>query len=287
MYPFPTTFCYKVKDLTTGFWKGAFLHSLLPSQFQHIGRSSKCLERREIIFQNITNGLGTNCMSSSKKKKLWKLLSIIKSGSRKVMLYNTYWPAGRVGRCYPQSTVSPIIGRGKRHARNRGKSRWNLKDSLRLTQYFRLMFLHKAAGKAEPAPGSRWAGSLMPRLQCETTSSSTTIPTDPSCQPCSYPSTQTHGLLPLGREVLLWPRPGTEPGWQKELTKNSCREVSEGSLLLGQCNKKGGLEGPSWPYISITERLKRGRMGDEKRKEDIKFNFSPFLSVNMTVQSQG
>lgn len=124
-----------------------------------------------------------------KKKILWKLLSIIKSGSRKIMLYTTYWPAGRVGRCYPQSTVSPIIGRGKRHARNRGKRRWNLKGSLRLTHYFRLRFLHEAAGKAEPAPGSQGAGSPMPRLQCETTSGSTTMPMHPSCQLCSYPST--------------------------------------------------------------------------------------------------
>lgn len=215
----PNHLCYKVKDLTTGFCKGAFLHSLLPSQFQHIERFSKCLKRREIIFQNITNGLGTNCMSSSKKKKLWKLLSIIKSGSREEMLYNTYWPAGRVGRCYPQTTVSPIIGRGKRHARNRGKRRWNLKDSLRLTHYFRLMFLHEAAGMAEPAPGSWGAGSLIPRLWSETTSGGTTIPMQPSCQACSYPSTQTRGLLPLRREVLLWPRSGTEPGWRKKPTK--------------------------------------------------------------------
>jgi len=56
------------------------------------------------------------------QKKL-KLLSIISSGSGKVMLYDTYWPAGRVGRCYSQRTVSPIIERSRRPARNRGKKR--------------------------------------------------------------------------------------------------------------------------------------------------------------------
>lgn len=73
----------------------------------------------------------------------------------------------------------------------------------------------------------------------------------------------------------------------KETYKNSCGEVSEGNLPLGQCNKKGDLEGPPWPCFSITEKLKRGRMGEEKRKEDMKFNFSPFLPVNMTIHSQG
>jgi len=71
-------------------------------------------------------------------------------------------------------------------------------------------------------------------------------------------------LLPLRREVLLWPTPGTEPGQQKKPTKNSRGEVSKGNLPLGQRNKKGGLEGLPWPCISIRERLKRGRMGEEK-----------------------
>lgn len=78
------------------------------------------------------------------QKKL-RLLSIINSGSRKVTLYDTYWPAGRVGRCYPQRTVSPIIKRSRRPARNRGKRRWNPKDSW-LPHDFRLVFLHRAAG---------------------------------------------------------------------------------------------------------------------------------------------
>lgn len=68
IYPSLTTFWYKVKDLTTGFWKGVFLHSLLPSQFQHIERFSKCLKRK-IIFQNITNGLEAK---SSKNQNIVK-----------------------------------------------------------------------------------------------------------------------------------------------------------------------------------------------------------------------
>lgn len=150
------------------------------------------------------------------------------------MLYTTYWPAGRVGRCYPQSTVSPIIGRGKRHARNRGKRRWNLKDSLRLRHYFRLMFLHEVAGKAETAPGSEGAGSPMPRWDHLWQHHHPHAPQLPALLLPIHPNT---GLAAPQEGGAALAQAGDLARMTKETYKHSCRKGSEGNLPLGQRNK--------------------------------------------------
>lgn len=122
---------------------------------------------------------------------------------------------------------------------------WGWHSTLGLCSY---MWLQKRL--SQPRSPMKWRGSPMTRLQCETTSSSTTIPVQSHCQPCSYPSTQTYSLLPLRGEVLLQPRPGTEPGWQKKPAKTPTGMCSKGTCRWVNVTKKVALRDHLVPALA-------------------------------------